>query len=326
MPLFTAISVLFQNQKMSKILSFDTSNYTTSACVFDTDCGVVWENRIMLSVASGECGIRQNDAVFLHTKNINGLFDSFDVSGIDTVVASKCPSEKENSYMPCFTVGVSFAKVISNILNIPFYSYSHQKNHICAALYSADKINLLKSPFIAYHISGGTTDVCLCEPSDIGGFSVKKIGGTYDISCGQLIDRTGVNIGLNFPCGKQIEQLADKTLISGKIKIKNNDGFYNFSGFQNKTEQMYSNGHSKEQISSYCLDIVYSFLKNSISYFRAQYGNLPVLLSGGVMSNIIIAELASATIENIYFSDPKYSVDNSLGCAILCAYERGLIR
>lgn len=311
---------------MSKILSFDTSNYTTSACVFDTESGIVWENRIMLSVASGECGIRQNDAVFLHTKNLNSLFDSYDISDINTVVASSCPSERENSYMPCFTVGVSFAKVISNILKVPFFSYSHQKNHICAALYSANKINLLKTPFIAYHISGGTTDVCLCEPSNRGGFSVKKIGGTYDISCGQLIDRTGVNIGLDFPCGKQIEALSDKNLIKGKIKIKNNDGFYNFSGFQNKTEQMKKDGFSNEQISSYCLDVVYSFLKDSIVYFRSRYGDLPVLLSGGVMSNKIIAELTSADFNDVYFSKPRYSVDNSLGCAVLYAYEKGLIK
>ncbi len=325
MHLFTVIWVLSQNQKMSKILSFDTSNYTTSACVFDNERGVIWENRTMLSVANGECGIRQNDAVFLHTKNLNTLFDNFDVTDIDYVVASRCPSERENSYMPCFTVGMSFAKVISNILKVPFFSYSHQKNHICAALYSAKKLDLLKTSFIAYHISGGTTDVCLCEPFDDGGFCVKKIGGTLDISCGQLIDRTGVNIGLDFPCGKHIEQLADKSNILGKVKIKNSNGFYNFSGFQNKTEQMYTLGHSKEQISSYCLDVVYSFLKDSISYFRSEYGDLPVLLSGGVMSNQIISELARATINDLYFSEPYYSIDNSLGCAVLCAYERGLI-
>ncbi len=309
---------------MSKILSFDTSNYTTSACVLDTNCGVVWENRIMLTVKSGECGVRQNDAVFLHTKNLNTLFDNFEFNEIDYVVASSCPSERENSYMPCFTVGLSFAKVISNILRVPFCSYSHQKNHICSALYSSDNIQLLNGRFIAYHISGGTTDVCLCEPCG-NNFSVKKIGGTADISCGQLIDRTGVNIGIDFPCGKQIEQSADSNLITGKIKFKNTDGFYNFSGFQNKTEQMFTSGYTKSQIASYCLDVVYSFIKNSISYYRDIYGNLPVIMSGGVMSNKIIAELLKASVNDIFFSKPEYSVDNSIGCAVLCAYERGLL-
>lgn len=309
---------------MSKILSFDTSNYTTSACVFDTSRGVVWENRTMLTVASGECGIRQNDAVFLHTKNLNTLFDDFSINDIDFVVASKCPSERENSYMPCFTVGVSFAKVISNILGIPFYSYSHQKNHICAALFSSGNIDLLKKSFIAYHVSGGTTDVCLCEPAE-NNFTVKKIGGTADISCGQLIDRTGVNIGLQFPCGKQIEQISDKKLITGKVRIKNSGGYFNFSGFQNKTEQMFASGADNTEIASYCLDVVYSFLKNSIKYYRECYGNLPVILSGGVMSNNIITELLCQEANDLYFSKPNYSVDNSLGCAVLCAYERGLL-
>ncbi len=309
---------------MSKILSFDTSNYTTSACLFDTDKGVVWENRIMLKVPNGECGVRQNDAVFLHTKNLYTLFDEFPCDDIDFVVASKCPSEGENSYMPCFTVGVSFGKVVSKILSVPFDSYSHQKNHICAALYSSNKTDLLATPFIAYHISGGTTDVCLCDPEP-NGFLVKKIGGTADISCGQLIDRTGVNIGLEFPCGKEIEKLADAKNISGRIKFKNNNGYYNFSGFQNKTEKMFATNASKEEVSTFCLDVVYSFVLNSVSYFRSLYGNLPVIMSGGVMSNRIVSGMTSDRIDNIFFSDPRYSVDNSLGLAVMLAHERGLI-
>ena len=183
---------------MSKILSFDTSNYTTSACVFDTKNGIEWENRILLAVKQGECGVRQNEAVFLHTKNLQHLFDNVPEYNFDAVVSSVCPSERENSYMPCFNVGISFAKTISSLFNVEYYGASHQKNHICAALYSCNKLSLLNSPFIAYHISGGTTDVCLCAPSEKGVFNVSKIGGTGDISCGQLIDRTGVMLGLGF--------------------------------------------------------------------------------------------------------------------------------
>lgn len=309
---------------MSKILSFDTSNYTTSACVFDTTDGILWENRTLLAVKEGECGVRQNDAVFLHTKNLHDLFNGIPEYDYTAVVSSVCPSERENSYMPCFNVGIAFAKTLSNVFNVEYYGASHQKNHICAALYSCDQLTLLKSPFIAYHISGGTTDICLCSPSEYGVFTVQKIGGTSDISCGQLIDRTGVMLGLKFPCGKQIESLCNSKL-TGKVKIKNNNGYFNFSGFQNKTQDMKNIGKTDEQIASFVLDVVYSFIISSIKYFREKYGNIPVLMAGGVMSNKIIKEHTENALSDIYFSKPQYSVDNALGTAVLYAIDKGLL-
>ena len=309
---------------MSKILSFDTSNYTTSACVFDTQRGIVWENRIMLPVKDGECGVRQNDAVFLHTKNLPILFKDIEHYDVDFIASSCCPSERENSYMPCFMVGTSFASTLSLLLKKEHYECSHQKNHILSAIYSANKIEILNKKFLAYHISGGTTDVCLCTPTKNGVFSVDKIGGTADISCGQLIDRTGVCIGLPFPCGKHIQELSDGKL-SGKQKIKNNDGFYNFSGFQNKTQQMLQSGCEKSQIALYTLDIVYSFIIDSVNYFRTKFGDIPVIMSGGVMSNKQISSAVVATLKDVYFSNPRYSLDNALGTALMCAYDKGLL-
>ena len=114
---------------MSKILSFDTSNYTTSACLFDTNAGVLWDNKIMLPVVSGKCGLRQSEAVFLHNRNLRSLLSGIPKVDIDYVAASSCPSERNDSYMPCFTVGVSFASALSSILGVPLYTCSHQKNH-----------------------------------------------------------------------------------------------------------------------------------------------------------------------------------------------------
>lgn len=278
----------------------------------------------MLTVKKGDCGIRQNDAVFLHTKNLSSLFSGIEKYDIDCFAASSCPSERENSYMPCFTVGMSYASSLASITDKPFYSCSHQKNHICAALYSAGKTELLASPFLAYHVSGGTTDICICRPSEEGVFSVQKIGGTADISCGQLIDRTGVSLGLDFPCGKHIQQLSDGQL-SGNAKLTNRDGLYNFSGFQNKTEKMIADGVAPSEIARFTLDVVFSFILNSVSYFRNIHGDMPVLMSGGVMSNRQISSAVSERISDICFSDPMYSVDNSLGTAFMCAYERGML-
>lgn len=306
---------------MSKILAFDTSNYTTSACVIDTQAGIVWENRIMIPVQSGKCGVRQSDAVFHHVKNLDSLFESIPALKIDAVCASRCPSERENSYMPCFMVGTSVAKTVAAVNKIPLYLYSHQKNHIMAAAVSGCHPEIIKNSFIAYHISGGTTDIMLCTPDEMI-FTAVKIGGSADISCGQIIDRTGTLLGFPFPCGKHIESAADGNL-GGKIKLKINDGLYNFSGFQNKIEKMHLESVPDSQICDFALDVVLSFVLDSISYFRNRCGNLPVLLSGGVMSDRLLKNALSERTENIFFAQPEYSVDNAAGTAWLCAAERG---
>ena len=306
---------------MSKILSFDTSNYTTSVCLFDTHAGVVWDKRLPVSVADGKCGVRQSDAVFHHVKNLNLLLDENCCTVPDAVCASDRPSERDNSYMPCFLVGTAFAKVTSALFGCPTYFNSHQKNHIAAAAYSGGRFDILKSRFIAYHVSGGTTDIVLCTPRS-GGFNAERIGGTADISCGQLIDRVGVLLGYPFPCGKSVEKNAIGN-IGGKIRIASHGFEYNFSGFQNIIEKMKYESTDAAQICDYTLDVVYSFLSDSIHRLRQEYGKIPVLLSGGVMSNKIISDTLCDSFDDICFSAPMYSVDNSLGSACLCAYARG---
>lgn len=306
---------------MSKILALDTSNYTTSACVVDTQAGIVWEKRIMVCVENGKCGIRQNDAVFCHIKNLNSIFEGIPYFKFDCTCASSCPSERENSYMPCFTVGVSFAKSVALLNNIPLYLYSHQKNHIMAAIVSANAEHLLNSEFIAYHISGGTTDIVLCKPNG-SNFDVQKISGTADISCGQLIDRTGTMLGMPFPSGRYVENAADGH-INGKIKISEHNGLYNFSGFQNIAEKMFKENHETSQICDFVLDVVFSFVLISVSKIRKVYGDLPVLMSGGVMSNGLLRKQLTDACTDIYFADPHYSSDNAMGTAWLSAAERG---
>ncbi len=306
---------------MSKILALDTSNYTTSACVVDTQAGIVWENRIMIPVENGKCGIRQSDAVFCHIKHFNHIFEGIPYFDFDCVSASKCPSERENSYMPCFTVGVSFAKTISLLNNIPLYLYSHQKNHIMAAIVSANAGHLLCSDFIAYHVSGGTTDIVLCKPNGIN-FDVHKIAGSADISCGQLIDRAGTMLGMPFPCGSHVEKAANGNL-KGNLNIKEHDGMYNFSGFQNKIEKMHCENFTSGEICDFVLDVVLSFILKSVAKLRKIYGNIPILMSGGVMSDVLLRNEIQDRCSKVYFALPRYSADNAMGTAWLSAVERG---
>ena len=124
--------------------------------------------------------------------------------------------------MPCFLAGLSAAKSIAVALNAPLYEFSHQCGHIMAALYSSGRTDLYDKRFAAFHVSGGTTEMLSVGPSE-NGFCAEIVGGTLDLNAGQVIDRIGVALGLNFPCGRELEALALKSAktFNPKVCVKN---------------------------------------------------------------------------------------------------------
>lgn len=297
------------------ILSLDTSNYTTSACLFDGR-EVVWQNRILLHPAKDQRGLRQSDVVFLHTKNLEVLFKDFPAVKIDAVVASARPRPIEGSYMPCFLVGKHYGISLANILSCPFEGFSHQENHIMAALFSSGSMQLMRSEFIAFHVSGGTSDVLMVRPQQ-DGLAIKQIGGSKDLHAGQLIDRIGVMMGLQFPCGKEIEALSMGCTEHLPVKTSVKGFDFHFSGFENQAQKLRSDGVGDALIAKFTLDCVLKTLDNVVDNIRKEYADIPILFAGGVMSNRYIASAITAKYSGIHFSDPFYSSDHALGNAVL---------
>ena len=190
-------------------IGIDTSNYTTSIAYFDGAEGMNCSR--LLPVKQGQLGLRQSDAVFAHTKSLpelsGRLFSHIRGANITAVGVSTRPRAVEGSYMPCFLVGFSHAKLLSDALGVPLVEVSHQQGHVAASLWSADAMELMDEPHLAWHLSGGTTELLLVEPQGRN-VCCTKIGGTTDISAGQLIDRTGVMLGLSFPAGKALDALS----------------------------------------------------------------------------------------------------------------------
>ena len=300
------------------VLGLDTSNYTTSVAVFDGSNG--WNEGRLLDVRPGELGLRQSDALFQHVKRLPALFEKLKEQGlltdIQAVGASTRPRAVEGSYMPCFLAGTSQGQCLADTLGVPFFAHSHQQGHLAAAAWSAGHMELLDRPFLAWHLSGGTTELLKVEPD---GYTVQAeiVGGTQDISAGQLIDRTGVLLGLQFPAGKALDALYEQG--SGKnraFKVKLNDLTFSLSGMENKVKQMAERGESKEEIARFALDTVCATVVNTTKQAQERWPGLPVLCSGGVASN---TQLRRAMTEkcNAVFAEPRYSTDNAMGTAIL---------
>lgn len=298
-------------------LGFDTSNYTTSvACCGESERNI----RRLLLVKSGQRGLRQSDALFQHVKQLPDLYtelcDDIDIKKAVAVGVSISPRSVEGSYMPVFLAGEGYADVCAASLGVPLYKFSHQDGHIMAGIDSAKAYFLLDRPFISVHLSGGTCEILLTEFIK-NRFSVKIIGGTKDISAGQLIDRIGVALGMNFPAGKEMENLA-KTADKGiKLPVNANDGYINFSGIETKTLSLIKN-EDNAALSLGMFNAIACAVSKAIVFCVEKYDISDVLVAGGVASNSIIKEYMQKNINaNVYFASPELSTDNAYGIALL---------
>ena len=304
---------------MSCFLGIDTSNYTTSVSIYDDESNQVVNLKKLLPVKDGEKGIRQSDAVFHHTVQLPELITelfkekTYDIKAIGVSVK---PCNEEGSYMPCFLTGISVATSLSKALDVPLYEFSHQDGHIAAALYSSDKLDLINESFIAFHISGGTSQALLVNPSN-DYFNTVKISDSLDLKAGQAVDRVGLSLGLKFPCGPELEKLAlkcNKTL--NKIKVFRRDGQFSLSGVENQCKMMLDKGESVENVALHCLSYIYSAIDDTVIELTNNYGNLPLVFSGGVMSNKLIRQELEKSY-NVFFAEPQFSSDNACGIAVL---------
>lgn len=299
------------------LLAVDTSCYTTSMCVIDVVSGkIVTELNKNLKVKPGERGLRQSDGFFQHVNQLTEIYqwisDQIDPLKIQAVSVSTQPRPIENSYMPVFHAGLLFCKNLANTLKVPLFTTSHQEGHLMAALKTSE-VSQIPETFIGMHLSGGTTEllnVCALRT----GFDIEIIGGTLDLNFGQLIDRIGVMMGLSFPCGKEMDQMAQTVSHDEYFKVKiNNSLSFNLSGLENQYAKLV--GTMPEAV-------ICRHVFNTIAYVLEQImmqlnPDKPVVLSGGVASNSIVKQALKKRLKHrsLYFAMPEYSRDNAYGVA-----------
>ncbi len=304
-------------------IGIDTSNYTTSCALFDASECIFHSNvKRLLGVTDGERGLRQSDAVFAHIKNLPSVTKEAlrDIvpEQLCAVGVSATPRDANGSYMPCFLSGEAAASTLAAGAKKPLHRFSHQAGHVMAAIFSSNSPDLIEREFIAFHVSGGTTEILKITPHDVG-FVIEKLGGTLDLNAGQCIDRVGVAMGLSFPCGPKLEELALKNterIEKTKLSVKGCE--CNLSGVENKAAKMITDGKHLEYVAAYVLDFIGRTIAE-LTQNALDGKNLPVLYAGGVMCNSIIKDMILKNGFDARFAEPKFSSDNAAGCALLCA-------
>ena len=301
-----------------RVLGLDTSNYTTSAAWFDGENG--WNQGRLLEVKPGELGLRQSEALFQHVKRLPEILSALmepDTFPVQAVGASTRPRAVEGSYMPCFLAGASQGQGLAKVLGVPFYAVSHQEGHLAAAAWSAGRLDILDRPFLAWHLSGGTTELLRVEPEE-NGFSLQTeiLGGTNDLSAGQLIDRAGVLMGLSFPAGKELDMLSRQadTCLDYRVRL---DGLsFSLSGMENRVKKLLAEGEKSANVARFALDTVIGAVLRTTQEAQRRFPGLPVLCSGGVASNVQLRAALERHCGAV-FAQPQYATDNAMGVAIL---------
>ena len=304
------------------VLGLDTSNYTTSLGIVDEDLRLVANIKRPLPVKAGECGLRQSDAVFAHIKNLPEVFSEakpyLETYALSAVGVSERPRNHAGSYMPCFLSGVSSAVSIACTADVPLFRWSHQCGHLMAALYGADAVSLIDAPFGAFHVSGGTTELVRAVYSP-DGFSCDVVGGSRDLHAGQVIDRIGVRMGLSFPAGPALEQLAEANTDQVPRRKPALDGCYcHLSGLENLAADLYHNTGNRELTAAFVLDYIGASLLGMSQAYLETYGEMPLVYAGGVLSNARLKKRLGEEVHG-YFAPPSLSADNAVGIAVLTA-------
>lgn len=311
---------------MPYYLGIDTSNYTTSVSLYNSDTDEIRQKKQLLPVKNGALGLRQSDAVFSHVKQLAPLVEELldQAYPIRGVGVSTRPRDQEGSYMPCFLVGDVVASSVAAALGVPRYPVSHQAGHVMAALYSTGQISLCRQRFIAFHLSGGTTDCLLCQPNDRYTLGITLLSTSSDLKAGQAVDRVGGMLGLPFPAGPALEELALQSQRVYKIKPPFQGDNPSISGLENKCQKMLREGEAPCDIARYCLDYIRAVVAKMTENALRTQGDLSLVYAGGVMSNSIIRE----DIERRYggkFAKPVFSADNAAGVSVLAAIRDGAL-
>ena len=310
---------------MDVLLGLDTSCYTTSAAAVDMAGEVVAFSRLLLPVESGQRGLRQSEAVFAHVRQFQDVMKTLNEqmpenASIVGVCASATPRDEEGSYMPVFRVGAGYGQALADTLRVPFYTTSHQQGHIAAGRIGTEPLG---DRFVALHISGGTTEMVIWEQG-----RVEIIGGSMDLHAGQMVDRIGVEMGLPFPAGPELEKLANQwdgpTEALFAASMEQGDCFCHLSGAETKALRFIRGGtYPREQIAAEVYDLLARSISRMLDAGCKKYGAKQALVVGGVASSQLLRKLTRQRLQKnrskiqLIFGQSQYSADNAAGVAWL---------
>lgn len=230
-------------------------------------------------------------------------------------------------------VGAEFAKSLALAFDKPLIAVHHMQAHVLANLIQTEDNSRVPSfPFLCLTVSGGHTQIVLCESP----LSQKIIGKTLDDAAGEAFDKSAKIMGLPYPGGP----LIDKYAKSGNPKKyhfpepKINGLNFSFSGLKTaflyfiRDEKIKNEKFVEENLNDICASIqsrIVSILLNKLKKASLETGIKEVCIAGGVSANSGLRhsfeELGKKEGWNTYIPKFEYCTDNAAMIAITAYYK-----
>jgi N6-L-threonylcarbamoyladenine synthase len=298
------------------VIGIDTSAYTTSLAAVNRQGDVLLDLKRVLAVPIGTRGLRQSDARIQHHQNLLEMSieieQRIDFDQIGAIAVSDKPRPVEGSYMPVFMDGVEFGAKLANRLSVPLFYFSHQEGHIEAVKHFSPLRE--DSRLLCFHLSGGTSELLLVEDG-----KVKIIGGSKDLAFGQLIDRVGVALGIEFPAGQQMDDRAHgkETTTSWLKPIPIVGSEFNLSGIETQCQRRILEGVSPEELIPELFQRISKCLCKVSNDACKKYHLKEILMVGGVSASRTVRDYLNKNMKNGNALFGVFSSDNAVGIALL---------
>lgn len=308
------------------ILGIESSCDETAAAVIEDG------NKILSSVISSQIelhkpfgGVVPELAAREHLEKIDPIVDEaleaakVTLKDIDAVAVTQGPG-----LIGSLLVGVCYAKALAFGLDIPFVGVNHIEGHIFSVAFENPPIRF---PAFALIVSGGHTNLFFVPEAG----KYKVIARTRDDAAGEAFDKVAKMLGLEYPGGPVIEQLAlegDAAKIKFPVaKISDGRPDFSFSGLKTavsryiRTNQIEKVGENKivsreikDIAASFQATVVKSLMKN-VEQLAAEYHPNTFIVAGGVACNNALreaAEIVGARLKiPVYFPSKHLSTDNA---------------
>lgn len=307
-----------------KILGIESSCDETGIAIYDTDKGLIADqlySQIELHAQYG--GVVPELASRDHVRKIVPLIQqacaeaSLELKDLDALAYTAGPG-----LVGALLVGACVGKSLAWALDLPAIEVHHMEGHLLAPLLETDKP---KFPFLCLLVSGGHT--LLVDVQSLGDYKI--LGDTLDDAAGEAFDKTAKLLGLPYPGGRYIAELAeqgDKTRFKFPRPMMNRPGLqFSFSGLKTHTrvtwEQELENCNNDSETQQLKADIAACFqlavvdtLTKKCLRAIKQTGHTELVISGGVSANLALRETLATMGQKhrfkSYFPSMKYCSDN----------------
>ncbi|MEK6945167.1 MAG: bifunctional N(6)-L-threonylcarbamoyladenine synthase/serine/threonine protein kinase [Nanoarchaeota archaeon] len=263
---------------MSLILGIESTAHTFGV-------GIVKDGKILANVrnmyTTETGGIIPVESAKHHKEVANSIYnEALEISkikekDIDAIAISNAPG-----LSPCLLEGLRFAKELALKLKKPLVPVNH-----CIAHLEIGRITGAKDPVMLY-VSGANTQIIAYEAG-----KYRIFGETLDVGVGNFIDNFARYLGLGFPGGPKIEELAKKgkKYIELPYKVKGMD--IALSGILTNLKQKLEKGAIKEDLCFSMQETVFAMLVETAERALAHTGKKELLLAGGVACNSRLQEM-----------------------------------